>query len=86
MKCKCFRCGNGYNSSNPDDVAGDGRCPACAELGKKIAFELDIKMAEFRRKNPIQPSPYKKLLEQLPSDANGRIIINARDLGVDFRP
>ena len=85
-RAKCFRCQNGYDSNNPDDLAGDGRCSPCKELAKRIAFEIDIKMSEHRRKNPILISPYKKLIDQLPPDVSGRIIVKASDLGVNFQP
>ena len=83
-RSQCFQCGKGYDSNNPDDIAGDGRCPPCKEFAKKVAFEIDIKMAEYRRKNPISPSRYKRFVDRLDASSSGRIIIPARELGISF--
>ena len=75
MEVKCFRCKGGYDSQNPDDIEGDGKCPKCEEISKKIAFQVDIKMAEYRKLNPPVESRIKQL-ERLKK--NGWI--SARDL------
>lgn len=72
--CKCFRCNQGYNSSNEDDLAGDGECSSCKERSKKIALDINIKMAQ-RNKNVAKPAHIQAWLEQ-----GGRL--NARDLGL----
>ena len=74
----CFRCQRNYKSDNEDDLAGDGRCKSCEELAKKAAFEVDIKISQLKRLNPIpQVSKNKEWIEK-----GGQI--NARDLGIHF--
>ena len=72
----CFICGKRFKSDNPDDIAGDGKCSRCIEVGKKAAYEVDMKMAAFRRANPIpRVNPHHEWLEK-----GGPI--KARDLGL----
>ena len=74
---KCFRCNQGFNSNDLDDIAGDGKCDSCKEISKKIALQVDIEIAEKRKVNPLPQPFYKKIIEE-----GGPI--KARDLGITF--
>lgn len=83
MTCKCFRCGKGFESQNPDDVAGDGRCEACADMAKKIAFKVDIEMSNKRRLEPPTESRIRKIFTEeqiLNGTAAGSPRINFKDI------
>lgn len=89
---KCFRCKEDYESSNPDDIVGDGRCKSCKDLGQRVALKVDIDMAnkrmnETRAKSRLEEMGISHEGHQL--DLSGRIIkaappvhIGMRDLGI----
>lgn len=82
--CKCFRCGNGFDSINEDDVAGDGKCPNCIEASKRIAFKVDIDMAKKRSEKPMSRIRQLFTEEQiLKGDMAGSPRINIKDLGIN---
>ena len=84
---KCFRCLKDYESNNPDDLEGDGRCDACKELGKKIAFKVDIDISNRR----LHETPVKSRLREIFTEQEiiegdvGKAMktINMRDLGIN---
>ena len=85
--CECFQCKKGYDSKNPDDIAGDGKCFACNERSKKLAFKIDIEMAERRKNNPIPESNIRKFFTEeqiLKGEIAGSPRINFKDLGIQF--
>ena len=87
MIAECFRCHKGYDTLDPDKIAGDGKCPPCEELSKNIAFQVDMKMAEIRKNRP----PVKSRLQELGLvDEYGNPTpikrISASQLGVNFNP
>lgn len=91
MNCKCFQCKTDYQSNNPDDIAGDGRCEGCAARAKAMAIKVNAEisnqrlngtslLAEFMRPDQVQG---------LQLDQSGRIIggrpmepINISQLGI----
>lgn len=81
MIAKCFKCSNDFDSQNPEDEYGDGVCSACLEKGKRIAFEVDIKMAKLRRDNPYQRPESAELIQEMLAKPEGTRL-NARDLGI----
>lgn len=77
---KCFRCGEDFGSNDPDDLAGDGRCPKCKEIGKRAAAQTDKKIAAMRLANPDRfHTPHTEVIKNL-VEKGGRI--NIRDLGI----
>jgi len=62
MNCRCFQCKTGYESNKEDDVAGDGRCPACAERAKLMALKVDVDMSNRRREG--SPSRIRQLFTE----------------------
>jgi hypothetical protein len=77
MQAICFRCSKKYESFNVDDLEGDGKCPPCKKLSIKIAFDVDMRIAERRRTNPLMPSRFKEyILKEGP--------IKAREIGITF--
>ena len=76
MKAECFRCHEGYNSVLTDDLAGDGLCPKCGEIKKKVAFDLDMKFGQRTLEKFREPSRMQKIM------ANTNARINLRDLGI----
>jgi len=76
---KCFVCNQEYGSDNPDDLAGDGRCPKCEEMRKAVAFKVDIEIAEKRKHNPLVPNERSEMIKEL-FEKGGQI--RARDLGI----
>jgi len=74
----CFRCGAKYGSDNPDDLAGDGKCKECTEISKKIAFEVDIKMAEKRRAMPVAAEDRMAFFDRIEKQGG----IYAKELGI----
>ena len=85
MNVQCYKCKSGYDPLDPEDFDGFGKCSRCKSESQKIAREIDAKIAKYRRATPLPPSKYKQLLDRLPPDRHGGMI-NARDLGVTFRP
>ena len=75
----CFKCGNKYGSNDQDDLAGDGKCPPCKELSKRVALKVDLEIAERRRNNPLPKNPRSEIIHDLLQNG-GRI--NIRDLGI----
>ena len=85
MTCQCFKCLKGYESENPDDIAGDGRCPDCAKEAARIALKVDLEMANKRAANPIPKSRIRELFteeEILKGEVAGTRRINIKDLGI----
>ena len=87
--CKCFRCGKGFESVNPDDVAGDGRCPNCEEKAAKIAKAVDIQLAKQR----LGVLPAKSRIRELFTEEQiqkgeiaGSHFLKSRELGINFSP
>lgn len=82
----CFRCKTGFESFNDDDLAGDGKCEKCKELSKRIAFDVDMKIAEERKHNPVPQSLIRQMFteeEILKGDKAGALKrINAKELGL----
>lgn len=82
--CTCFRCQRKYSSPDPDDVAGDGRCPDCKELGKRAAFKVDIEMANKRQAR--EPSRIRQIFTEeeirLGDTAGAAKRIRLADLGI----
>lgn len=80
---QCFRCNKGFQSVDPDDIAGDGKCPECKEFSKKVALKVDIEMAN-RRSNPVSRIRQMFTEEEilLGDKASAAKRINIRDLGI----
>lgn len=83
----CFLCHQTYHSNDRDDCEGDGKCNTCKEKSKKIAYQIDIKMAEIRRKRPLrQKNPLMDAINNSSQTVmvNGRAVtvVNAKDIGL----
>lgn len=74
-----MRCGKGFNGELDYEIEGDGKCPECVELGKKIALKVDLEMERRRKENPIKIDKRAELIRNLVENG-GRI--NARDLDI----
>ena len=68
-QCKCFKCQKFYTSPFMEDLDGDGKCPPCRILVKRIADQVDADMKRQRAGRVEQP-------RVLPQDG----YINARQL------
>ena len=85
MTCQCFKCLKGYESENPDDIAGDGRCPNCAEEAKRIALRVDLQMEQKVKALRSETSRIRQLFteeEILKGSVDQNRRINIKDLGI----
>ena len=71
MIAKCFRCQEGYDTQNPDDLEGDGKCLKCKEITQKIAFDIDLKFAN-RMKESRPKSNVERYMEAF--QRNGGVV------------
>jgi len=71
-KPKCVKCGEKYESDEPDDFY----CPPCEKIKTEIAKEVDVKLAGRPPKRKVE-SELKKY-----DSINGGKWVNARDLGI----
>ena len=74
-KCYNKNCRESYQSNDPDDLEGFGKCPKC-KMNKNIIFETEKRLADRRRDNPLEKLPHfdKRFPKGVP--------ISARDLGI----
>lgn len=75
--CKCFQCKTDYQSANPDDIAGDGRCPSCAERAKAMAIKVNAEVSaqRFADRSNLRDFVDEEQIQGLKIDpATGRVI------------
>lgn len=83
----CFRCQHKYESNDPDDLAGDGKCKPCKELSARIATQVDKQMAQKRMQDEAPVSRIRQLFteEEIRTGDMGKggsRRINIKDLGI----